>query len=129
MSRPADARQALDIGPRATARERTIDITTTGARTGLPRRIEIWFWHVGQGWYLASEPGARDWHANLLAHPELTVHLTGAGLGSLQAYAEPITEPDERRRILSEVIRQAGRSDDVDSWVAGSPLVRLRLHE
>jgi hypothetical protein len=24
-----------------------VDITTTGARSGLRRRIEIWFWQVG----------------------------------------------------------------------------------
>ena len=39
-------RQALAVGRSATGRERTIDITTTGARTGEPRRIETWFYRV-----------------------------------------------------------------------------------
>ena len=33
---------ALDIGPDSSRAQRTIDITTTGRRVGLPRRIEIW---------------------------------------------------------------------------------------
>jgi hypothetical protein len=31
----------------ALARDRTIDITTVGRRSGKPRRIEIWFHNVG----------------------------------------------------------------------------------
>ncbi len=38
--------RALDIGPDSSAAERTIDITTLGARTGIPRRIEIRFHRV-----------------------------------------------------------------------------------
>jgi hypothetical protein len=34
--------RALDIGPGSSAAERTIDITTLGARSGTPRRIEVW---------------------------------------------------------------------------------------
>ena len=38
-----DVRRALAIGPDATIEERTIDVTTTGRRSGQPRRIEICF--------------------------------------------------------------------------------------
>jgi hypothetical protein len=40
-----DVRQALAISCSSTIEERTIDITTTGRRSGEPRRIEICFNH------------------------------------------------------------------------------------
>lgn len=36
--------QALAIGPSSAMEERTIDITTTGRRSGQPRRTEIVFY-------------------------------------------------------------------------------------
>jgi hypothetical protein len=39
-----EVRQVLAIGESATIEERTIDITTTGRRSGKPRRIEIVFY-------------------------------------------------------------------------------------
>ena len=60
---------ALAIGPDSSAAERTIDITTLGARTGIPRRIEIWFHRVDGRWYLTGMPVPRNWYANLRAHP------------------------------------------------------------
>ena len=47
------------------AENRTIDITTTGARSGEPRRIETWAWPLDGVLYLTGSPGRRDWYANL----------------------------------------------------------------
>ena len=41
----------------ALAENRTIDITTTGPRTGEPRRIEIWAWPLDGTVYLTGAPG------------------------------------------------------------------------
>jgi hypothetical protein len=38
--------------PASDASERTVDITTIGARTGRPRRIEVWFYRVDGQVYL-----------------------------------------------------------------------------
>ncbi len=59
----------------ALANDRTIDITTTGRSSGLPRRIETWFYRVDDQIYLTGSPGRRDWYANLLANPDFTFHL------------------------------------------------------
>jgi hypothetical protein len=37
--------------------ERTIDITTLGARSGIPRRTEVWFHRVDGRWYLTGMLG------------------------------------------------------------------------
>jgi hypothetical protein len=76
----------------ALARDRTIDITTTGRKSGQPRRIEIWFypadWHTRSG-----SPGRRFWYANLLADPEFTIHLKDSVQADLPARARPVTDP------------------------------------
>jgi hypothetical protein len=56
----------------ALERDRTIDIPTTGRKTGQPHRTEIWFHTVEGRLYIMGTPGRRDWYANLRAHPEFT---------------------------------------------------------
>jgi hypothetical protein len=45
--------------------------------------------------------------------------------------AIPITDPDERRRIIGEVMRSnswfRSQSYDLDAWVASSPLVAVEF--
>ena len=60
-----DILRVLSLHRGSTTRERTIDITTTGARTGRARRIEIWFHHVDGRWYLSSLPAKPGWYAKL----------------------------------------------------------------
>ncbi|MFR9794770.1 nitroreductase/quinone reductase family protein [Streptomyces sp. MS06] len=121
--------RALDIGPQSTTRERTVDITTIGARTGRPRRIEIWLWRVDGLWYLASDATPRAWYANLRAHPRFTLHLKHGVQADLPATAVAIFDENTRRRVLAEIIEQSpNREGDpgmLAEWVAGSPLVRV----
>ena len=106
----------------ALARDRTIDITTTGARSGLPRRIETWAWPDGDRLYLTGTPGRRDWYANLRANPDFTVHLKHGVQADLPARARPIEEPGERRAIFARL-----RPAQVDAWTAGAPLIEVEF--
>src|SRR5919204_5206004 len=102
----------------ALAAHRTIDITTTGARSGRPRRIEVWAWPLDGVVYLTGSPGRRGWYANLKANPEFTFHLKRGVQADLQARARPIEDPGERRAIFERL-----RPQQADAWTAGSPLV------
>lgn len=106
---------------RALATDRTIDITTTGRRTGRPRRLEIWFHNLDGMIYLSGSPGPRDWYANLLADPSFTFHLKRSTQADLPARAVPILKTGERRSILSRIAPAA----ELDEWVKRSPLVRV----
>lgn len=77
----------------ALASDRTIDITTTGRTSGLPRRIETWVYRVDDRFFLTGSPGRRDWYANLLANPDFTFHLKQSVATDLPAQAAPITDP------------------------------------
>ncbi|HEY2268000.1 MAG TPA: nitroreductase/quinone reductase family protein [Streptosporangiaceae bacterium] len=110
------------------SKNHTVSITTTGRKTGQPRTIEIWFHRVDGRYYLSGLPGKRGWLANLLADPGFVIHFTeSAGIGA-RARALPVTDPADRRRILTAIGRSS-RLGDVDTLIAGSPLVEFVIDE
>ena len=135
-----DVRAALAITPSSTMEDRTIDITTTGRRSGKDRRIEIVFYRFEDAVYLSGVPGprTRDWLANLAADPRFTFHLKHGVVADLPAEADVITDPAERRRVLADFVAEFNHRHGPDSpwgvavldeWVAGSPLAKVRFAE
>lgn len=111
----------------AFASDRVIDITTMGKSSGEPRRKEIWFHNLGGHLYITGTPGKRDWYANLVAHPEFTFHLKQSVQTDLVARATPITDANERRAILSQILAKLERNDNIEDWIARSPLVAVAI--
>lgn len=126
---------ALALTPESTVADRTVDITTIGAHSGEPRRIEIWFHNVDGDVYLTGIPGPRDWYANLVTRPEFTFHLKNGVHADLPARAQPISDPAERVRLFEAIVAgidqlgerrgTAQRVPRAHEWVAQSPLVRV----
>ena len=98
------AEDALAITPASTARDRTVDITTIGARTGRPRRIEVWFYRVEGEIYLTTQPARRHWYANLVAHHDFTFHLKHGVRADLPAVGVPVLDAAHRERVFRSVI-------------------------
>lgn len=111
----------------ALERDRTIDITTIGRKTGLPRRIEIWFHNLEGCLYITGLPGSRDWYANLVANPAFTFHLKESVQANLPARATPIVDEAQRRDILARITGNLGGQRDFEAWVQDSPLVEVKL--
>ena len=112
----------------ALARDGTIDITTVGARSGLPRRSEIWFLQLEGRTFITGTPGARNWYANLLAQDRLTFHLKESMAADLPARAVAILDEATRRWVFSQPHRwndwylaQATFAE----LVSGSPMVEV----
>jgi deazaflavin-dependent oxidoreductase (nitroreductase family) len=120
-----------DSVKRALAHGLTCDITTSGRTSGRARRIEIWYFVVDDRVYITGTPGPRDWYANLLAQPRFVFHVKEGARADLPAHAIPIVDPDERRRIISAVMRSnswfRAQNFDLDAWVASSPLVAVKF--
>ena len=112
----------------ALATDRTIDITTTGRSSGLPRRIETWFHRVDDQIYLTGSPGRRDWYANLLTNPDFTFHLKQSVSADLPARATPITDREERRAIFARILANLDGSQNLEAWLEGSPLMVVRFN-
>jgi deazaflavin-dependent oxidoreductase (nitroreductase family) len=113
----------------ALARDRTIDITTIGRTSGLPRRIETWFYRVDDQFYLTGSPGRRDWYANLLANPAFTFHLKQRVAADLPARATPITDREERRAIFARILSDLGGTENLEAWLEGSPLMVVDFND
>jgi deazaflavin-dependent oxidoreductase (nitroreductase family) len=109
---------------RALSRGHTIDITTTGRRSGQPRRIELVFHNIDGHIVISGLPGRRSWYANLLANPSFTFHLKGAVKADLPATARAIVEPEERQTVMTRVAQNWGR-DDLQVMMGRSPLVEV----
>jgi hypothetical protein len=120
------ARPVFDVDvARALDRGGTIDITTRGRATGQLRRIEIVFHAIGDRVYISGRPGKRDWYANLLADPRFTFHLRDGIVADLPATARPVTDPEERRRVLAPIARGWGYG--LELMVGSSPLVEVEF--
>jgi deazaflavin-dependent oxidoreductase (nitroreductase family) len=115
-------RAALDRGG-------IIDITTTGRRSGEPRRIEIVFHNVDGRIVISGMPmrdRTRAWIRNLEADPTLTVHLKREVSADVAGTARVVTDEAERRGLLVHVARNWNRTD-VDAMVAWSPLIEVTI--
>jgi deazaflavin-dependent oxidoreductase (nitroreductase family) len=112
----------------ALSRGHVIDMTTTGRKSGLARRVEVVFHNIDGRLYVSGMPFARrrSWLANLEANPRFTFHLKGAVRADLPARARIITDPDERRSVLS-VIAQNWKRKDVERMVHESPLIEVEI--
>jgi deazaflavin-dependent oxidoreductase (nitroreductase family) len=112
-----------------------VEITTTGRKSGQERRIEIYLHNLDGDLYLTGQPGfPRDWVANLLADPRMTLHLIRGVKADLPATAEVVTDPEEKGRIILRARVESWRADpdqaraELDHWVATSPLVRFTIN-
>lgn len=106
----------------------TVDITTIGRTSGLPRRIEIWTFRVDGRYVITGTPGPRDWYANVLANPELTVHLEGPPPVDAPALATPVADDVFRHAVFTAPHTAWYRSQaPLPDLVATSPMVELRF--
>jgi deazaflavin-dependent oxidoreductase (nitroreductase family) len=118
----------VELVRRELAHDPTIDITTTGRSTGLPRRIEIWMLDVDGRFFITGtvRPVRRDWLANLRAHPRFVVHLKQLAHLDVLAVATEVTDEALRRAVLSHDSAAWYRSQQpLDELVAGAPMVEV----
>jgi hypothetical protein len=78
--------------------------------------------------FITGTPGVRDWYANLIANPEFRFHLKESAKIDLPARATPITDPEERKRVMSAPETEWYRGQEtMDQLVAGSPMVEVHF--
>jgi deazaflavin-dependent oxidoreductase (nitroreductase family) len=117
-------RRSLDRG-------HLIAITTTGRRTGRPRRIEIVFHNLGGRIYITGMPRAghtRAWLRNLAADPHFTFHLEGSVAADLPATARIVTDGAERRAVFAEVVK-VWNGQDIETMTRHSPLIEVTFED
>ena len=117
----------------ALIKDQVMDITTTGQKTGRPRRIEIWAHYQDGKVYITGTPGACGWYANMVAHPGFTLHLKQSVQRDIATRAIAITDMATRRSIFTRMAELESRMEslrgNVEEWVERSPLVEVELAE
>ena len=123
-----------DVLLAAFARGGVIDITTTGAKTGRPRRIEINFLALDGRYFITGRPGRkRDWLANLTAESAFVVHVKGQTEADIPATSRVVDDPAERAEVLYRILvdgwgNEPAKADHIlPRWVEGAPLIEFRI--
>jgi deazaflavin-dependent oxidoreductase (nitroreductase family) len=110
----------------ALAATRTIDLTTTGRRTGQPRTVEIWWFHVGGRFFITGTPGRRDWYANALRNRDVEINTP---IGSFAASAVPVTDIDSRRAVFTDpAANWYSSQSELDLLIKTAPMVEIHLN-
>jgi deazaflavin-dependent oxidoreductase (nitroreductase family) len=113
--------------------DRVVDITTLGRKTGVPRRIEIWFHNIDEKLYITGIPGPRSWYANVKANPDFTFHLKHSTQVDIPATATPILDEAQRQDIIGKILKNIASDIDgennLDTWVERSPLIEITLNQ
>jgi deazaflavin-dependent oxidoreductase (nitroreductase family) len=113
----------------ALAHSQVVDLTTTGRRSGEPRRIEIFLHALDDQLFITGMPfpgRTRAWLHNVAADPHVTVHLKGRTVADVPATARVVVDPAERRPLIEAAARHWGRTD-VDVMMLHSPLIVLTV--
>ena len=121
---------------KALRQDRIIDIITIGAKSGLPRKKEIWFWNVDGRIIICGTPDAvgkngirkpRDWLANLKANPAFKFCLKKSLKVELSATAVVIEDEQERRKLMNapQTKWYRDRVNSVEDLVKHSPIVEV----
>jgi deazaflavin-dependent oxidoreductase (nitroreductase family) len=117
---------------RSLSRGHLIDITTTGRKSGEPRRLEIVFHNIDGRLIISGSPVVdrkRAWLFNLETDPHLTIHLKGSTKADLPATARVITDAVERSAIADWIVKNAWPNQDVEKMTAYSPMIEVTIED
>lgn len=107
------------------AATKTIDITTFGRRSGLPRRIEIWWFRVDGRFIITGTPGRRDWIANVIHDPRIIIHVNGS---DIETTASPVLDWEFRRKVFTRSSTSWYTSQEgLDRLVRSAPMIEVHL--
>ena len=118
----------------AIQKDRLIDITTIGRKSGKSYRKEVLLRQLDGQPYLSHTPGSRDWVANLLANSNFTYHLKESINLDLPARAAEITDIDQKRLIIKSLLEKEVNEPlvknalgQIDARVTGSHLFHVEI--
>ncbi len=125
------AHSASEATRAALHHSQVIDFTTTGRRTGQPRRIEIFLHYDDDQLFITGMPRSdrtRDWIYNVEADPHVIIHLKQSVVADVPATARVVTDPDERRPYIEAAARRWRRTD-APEMLKHSPLIVLTVRD
>ena len=111
---------------KALQEDNLVDITVTGRKSGQPRKFEIMLRRHDGKYYIAGQPQPKDWYANMLADPTITLHLKQSTQADLPATAQPVQNEAERRLLFQRFFGESDMMDDLENWVEHAKLIEIK---
>lgn len=103
----------------------TIDLTTYGRKSGLARRIEIWWFRVDDRFVITGTPGKRDWLANVIDDPRVIIHVDG---NDIAATASVVDDERFRREVFTQPdTRWYSTQAELERLVYAAPMVEIHF--
>jgi len=94
---PAQEKASIKADLEKAADQSTVELTTTGRKSGKPHTKPVWFVYDQGHLYLQSgKAGKTDWYQNLKKNPQMTLKI---GTVTANGKAKFITDPKETERI------------------------------
>jgi deazaflavin-dependent oxidoreductase (nitroreductase family) len=93
----------------------TLELTTTGRKSGEPRTVTIWFVvdERGQLYVQSGKSGTTDWYRNLLETPAVTIRIGELGMKGVAAPVDDLTEVAR----VHELFRQKYLRARIAEWI------------
>ncbi len=105
----------------------TVDLTTIGRTSGLPRTIEIWWFHVEGRFIITGTPGPRDWLANVRQNPTIVIT---APQGEFHGTAVEVDDPNFKRTVFTHPsIGWYQTQAQLEALIETAPMIEIRLNE
>lgn len=84
--------------------------------------------HAGR-YYIGGQPEPKDWYANMVADPEITLHLKQSTQADLPATAQAVLDEAERRQLFQRFFGDSEMMDDLERWVQSAKLIEIKLKQ
>jgi deazaflavin-dependent oxidoreductase (nitroreductase family) len=95
-------------------REQYLYLTTRGRRTGLSRKIEIWFTHYQGRLYVVAEYASSHWVQNIGSDPKVEVRVAGQSFPARARLVSAESESHLKARIQALFRKKYGWGE---GWV------------
>jgi deazaflavin-dependent oxidoreductase (nitroreductase family) len=106
----------------------TMELTTTGRRSGQPRTVTIWFVadDAGRLYVQSGKEGRTDWYLNLLQNPAVTMRIGELRMKGVATPVEDQTEAARVHALFRQKYLRARLSDWIGSDAGRGKVVQLR---
>lgn len=111
---------------KALAEDPLVDITAIGRKSGQPRKFEIMLRRHDGKYYIGGRPEPKGWYANMLANPQITLHLKQSTQADLPATTQPVLDKTQRRLLFQTFFGDSDMMDNLEEWVQHAKLIEIK---
>jgi len=105
----------------------TLELTTTGRKSGAPRTVTIWFVADERGrlYVQSGKAGTTDWYRNLLKTPAVKIRVGELAMNGVAAPIEDLTEVARVHELFRQKYLRARIAEWIGSETGHGKVVQL----